>query len=136
MLIILNKFSLSEHNCHLLSVKYINRGFPGGTSGKEPTCQSIPASARDSHLIPGLGRFLGKEWQPTPLSCLDNSMDRGAHWATVHEVSTPEHTPSHTNCNCTAQRSLTYMCICETATQIKIRNVSKINTLMQRELLF
>ena len=87
MLIILNKFSLSEHNCHLLSVKYINRGFPGGTSGKEPTCQSIPASARDSHLIPGLGRFLGKEWQPTPLSCLDNSMDRGAHWATVHEVS-------------------------------------------------
>ena len=89
MLIILNKFSLLEHNCHLLSVKYINRGFPGGTSGKEPTCQSTPASAgdaRDSRLIPGLGRFLEKEWQPTPLSCLDNSMDRGAHWATVHEV--------------------------------------------------
>ena len=64
MLIILNKFSLLEHNCHLLSVKYINRGFPGGTSGKEPTCQSTRASARDARdlgLIPGLGISLEKE---------------------------------------------------------------------------
>ena len=38
-------------------------------------------------LIPGLGRSTG-EGNGTPLqySCLENSMDRGAWWATVHEV--------------------------------------------------
>ena len=38
------------------------------------------------------GRSLGQEdpleeeWQPTSVSCLENSMDRGARWATVHGV--------------------------------------------------
>ena len=27
-----------------------------------------------------------RAWQPTPYSCLENPMDRGAWWATVHRV--------------------------------------------------
>ena len=42
---------------------------------------------RDAGLIPGLGRSPGGE-HGTPLqySCLENPMDRGAWWATVHGV--------------------------------------------------
>ena len=42
-------------------------------------------SARDAVLIPGLGRSPGKgNGNPLQYSCLENSMDRGAWWATVH----------------------------------------------------
>ena len=49
-----------------------------------------PANAgdiRDTGLIPGSGRFLG-EGHSNPLHyfCLENSMDRGTWWATVHGV--------------------------------------------------
>ena len=46
--------------------------------------RSVPTAVGS---IPGLGRSLG-EGNVTPLqySCLENSMDRGAWWATVHEV--------------------------------------------------
>ena len=37
--------------------------------------------------IPGLGRSPGEEnGNPLHYSCLGNSMDRGAWWATVHGV--------------------------------------------------
>ena len=58
-------------------------GFHGGTDGKESAC-----NVGDSGSIPGLGRSLGKG-NGNPLlqySCLENSMDRGAWWATVHGV--------------------------------------------------
>ena len=43
--------------------------------------------ARDLGLIPGLGRSSGEgNGNPLQYSCLENSMDRGALWATVHEV--------------------------------------------------
>ena len=46
-----------------------------------------PANAGDMGLIPGLGRSPGGEHSnPLQYSCLENSMDRGAGWATVHEV--------------------------------------------------
>ena len=36
---------------------------------------------------PWVGKVLWRRaWQPTPVSCLENSMDRGAWWATVHCV--------------------------------------------------
>ena len=43
--------------------------------------------AMQESLIPGLGRF-PEEGNSNPLqySCLENSMDRGAWWATVHGV--------------------------------------------------
>ena len=43
--------------------------------------------ARDLGLIPGLGRSSGEgNGNPLQYSCLENSMDRGALWAIVHEV--------------------------------------------------
>ena len=52
--------------------------------------KSPPANAgdlRDTGLIPGLERSPGGgHGNPLPYSCLENSMDRGAWWATVHEV--------------------------------------------------
>ena len=46
-----------------------------------------PGDARDVGLIPGSGRSPGKEnGNPLQYSCLENSIDIGAWWATVHEV--------------------------------------------------
>ena len=60
--------------------KYV--GFPGGSVVK-----NLPASTGDMGLIPGSGRSSG-EGNGSPLqdSCLGNSMDRGAWWATFHMV--------------------------------------------------
>ena len=59
------------------------RGFLGGSDGEE----SAP-SAGDLGSVPGLGRFPGKgNGNPLQFSCLENPMDRGAWWATVHGVS-------------------------------------------------
>ena len=42
---------------------------------------------RDSGSIPGLGRSPGGgHGNPLQYSCLENPMDRGAWWATVHRV--------------------------------------------------
>ena len=42
---------------------------------------------RDMSLIPGLERFPeGGNGNPLQYYCLENSMDRGAWWATVHGV--------------------------------------------------
>ena len=47
-------------------------GFPGGTSGKESTCN--PGDIRDTGLIPGLGRYPGEgHGNPLQYSCLENS---------------------------------------------------------------
>ena len=46
-----------------------------------------PADAGDSGSIPGSGRSPGVgNGDPLQYSCLKNSMDRGAWWAMVHEV--------------------------------------------------
>ena len=43
--------------------------------------------AEDTGSILGLGRFpAGGNGNPLQYSCLENSMDRGAWWATVHGV--------------------------------------------------
>ena len=56
--------------------------FPGGSDGKESDCD-----VGDPGLIPGSGRSPGeKNGTPLQYSCLENSMDRGAWWATVHGV--------------------------------------------------
>ena len=57
-------------------------GFPGGSDDKE-----LPATAGDVSLTPGLGRAPGAgHGNPPQYSCLENPMDRGACWATVHRV--------------------------------------------------
>ena len=58
------------------------RGFPRDSDGKESAY-----NAGDPGSIPGLGRFPGKgNGYPLRYSCLENSMDREAWWATVHGV--------------------------------------------------
>ena len=66
----------------------INRGFPGGTSGKNlPANAGDSGDVRDMGLIPGSGRPPGGgHGYPLQYSCLEYPMDRGAWWATVHRV--------------------------------------------------
>ena len=57
-------------------------GLTHGSDGKESAC-----NAGDLGLIPGLKRSTGEgNGNPLQYSCLENSMDRGAWWATIHEV--------------------------------------------------
>ena len=57
-------------------------GFPHSSVGKESAC-----NAGDPGLIPGLGRSPGEaNDNPLQYSCLENQMDKGAWWATVHGV--------------------------------------------------
>ena len=55
-------------------------GLPYSSDGKESLC-----NAGDPGSIPGSGRFPGEgNGSPLQYSCLENPMDRGAWWATVH----------------------------------------------------
>ena len=61
--------------------------FPDGLDGKASAC-----TARDLGLIPGLGRSPGKgSGNPLQYFCLENSIDRGAWWATVHGLQRVRH---------------------------------------------
>ena len=61
-------------------------GFPGGSVGKESAC-SVGDNTGDVSSIPGLGRSpRGGHGNPLHYSCLENPMDRGDWWATVHRV--------------------------------------------------
>ena len=56
-------------------------GFPGGTSGKEPTCQ-YRRQKRGRFNPFGSGRCpWGGHGDPLQYSCLENPMDREAWWA-------------------------------------------------------
>ena len=60
------------------------RGLPQWLSGKESAC-----NAGDPGSIPGAGKSPGGGYgNPLQYSCLENPMDRGAWWATVHGVTT------------------------------------------------
>ena len=60
-------------------------GFPGGTSGKEPA--GVAGDSGDLGLIPVVrGSPGGGHGNPLQHSCMENPMDRGACWATVHRV--------------------------------------------------
>ena len=49
--------------------------------------KNLPANAGDEGLIPGSGRAPGKgNGNPLQYSFLENPMDRGARWATVHGI--------------------------------------------------
>ena len=65
----------------------IRTGFPSGLVVKNQ-----PANAGDADSIPGSGRSPGEgNGKPLQYSCLENPMDRGAWWATVHGVSRVRH---------------------------------------------
>ena len=80
------------HNCsQLLSLPVISHpishssGFPGSSAAKNPP--ALIGDTGDTGLSPGSGRSPGgKNANPFQYSCRDNSMERGAWWATAYQV--------------------------------------------------
>ena len=69
-------------NCTDLQVDFFYMGFPGNSIGKESACY-----AGDPGLLLRSGRSPGGgNANPLQYSCLGTLMNRGAWWATVHEV--------------------------------------------------
>ena len=73
----------SNPYCLFIFIKvWLIWGFPCNLVSKESAC-----NAGDPGLIPGSGRSPGEgNGYPLQCSCLENSMDRGALWATVHGI--------------------------------------------------
>ena len=68
----------------------VKTGLPRWLSGKESTCNA--RATGDTGSIPGSGRSPGGgHGNPLQYSCLENPMDRGARWATIHEVAKTKH---------------------------------------------
>ena len=72
-------------SCMFIYVWYTHWGFPGGTNGKERTCQCR------RHKRHGFDPWVEKipwrrAWQPTQYSSLENPMNRWDWQATVHRV--------------------------------------------------
>ena len=62
--------------------EWVTEGFPGGLDSKESACNAgHPASITGSGRSPGEGSGYLLQY-----SCLENSVDGGAWWATVHGV--------------------------------------------------
>ena len=70
-------------SCEMITYhSHLSWGFPGGSVDKESTCNE-----GDPGSIPGSGRSPGEGNNiPLQYSYLENSVDRGAWWATVHGV--------------------------------------------------
>ena len=67
-------------NARDVRVSVQSLGFPDASVGKASAC-----NAGDLGSIPGSGRSPGEgNGNPHQYSCLENSMDGGAWWATVH----------------------------------------------------
>ena len=58
--------------------------FPDDASGKKPVCQCRRHETRVQSLVRKIP--WRRAWQPTPYSCLENPMGRGARWAAVKGV--------------------------------------------------
>ena len=64
----------------------MNKGFPGGASGKEHSC-SCKLDLRHTGSIPGSGRYTSEgNGNLLQYSCMENPINRGAWWATVLRV--------------------------------------------------
>ena len=71
-----------DSHCGKQDYKYIYTGFPASQMAKQSTC-----SAEDLGSIPASGRSPGEgKGNPLQYSCLENPMEGGAWWATVHGV--------------------------------------------------
>ena len=74
------EFLLCRHRFDVII--FLILGFPGGSEGSASACDTEGPGS-----IPGLGRPPGEgNGNPLQYSCLENPMDRGAWWATVHGV--------------------------------------------------
>ena len=97
--------------------------FPGSSDSKESAC-----NAGDPGSVPGLGKSPGEgNGNPFQYSCLENSMDRGAWWATDPRVTYSQtllsdslslslsHTHTHTH---TMENSYQYIQLLKTISDI------------------
>ena len=77
--------NLGCENPYLFVQQIFIERFPGGSVVKNPPANT--EDIEDSGLIPGLGRCprVGNG-NPLQCSCLENFMDRGACWTTIHGV--------------------------------------------------
>ena len=76
-----------------LQIRSHPQGFPGGSVSKESAC-----NAGDLGSIPGSGRSpRGGHGNPLQYSCLENPLDGGEWWATVHGVSKESDTTEATS---------------------------------------
>ena len=74
-------FSLNV-SLEYISAQYKRWGFPGGSNSKESAC-----NVGDLGSTPESGRSPGEgNGYPLQYPGLENSMDRGTWWATVHGV--------------------------------------------------
>ena len=85
--------------------------FLGGSDGIESTC-----NAGDPGSILGSGRYPGEgNGYPFQYSCLENSTDRGAWWATLHKVANRwtrlSHSPFHFHWSCSGGKNIIDKCI-------------------------
>ena len=75
-------FIHTHTHTHTYMCIYTIRGFPSGSEIK-----NLPVNAGDLGLTLGLKRYPGEgNRNSLQYSCLENPMDMGAWWATVHEV--------------------------------------------------
>ena len=74
--------------CYLVTSHYLSiLGFPHSSVGKESSC-----NAGDLGSIPGLGRSPGEgNGNPLQYFCLENPMDRGTWWSTLHGATRVRH---------------------------------------------
>ena len=71
-----DKFFLIQHPIRQ------HMSFPGGSDTEESACKTVELGS-----IPESGRSPGEgNGYPLQYSCLENSMDRGAWWATVQMI--------------------------------------------------
>ena len=87
-------FSVIVLVCVILIRRFL--GFSGGSDSKESAC-----NAGDLGLIPGWGRSI-REGNGNPLQypCLENPMNKGVWWDTVHGVPAEQlsmHVRTHTH---------------------------------------
>ena len=73
---------LKEKISKIVKIHIIDLDFPCDSAGKKSAL-----NVRDLGSIPELGRSPGEgRGDPDQYSCLQNPMDRGGWWATVHRV--------------------------------------------------
>ena len=114
----------------LFCSSHSERGRPWWLSGKEPAC-----NAGDVGSVPGLGRSPGGgNGCPPQYSCLEDSMDRGAWWATVHGVTNSQTRPKwlntykHTNARTVRESGRFYNCFNE---EVKTHHVQGIKEMLK-----